>query len=329
MLITRTPLRISLAGGGTDFPDFYRVEGGRVVSVAIDKYVYVIAKERCDSLVAISYSQRETVNSIDDLHHDLIRESLRKTGVVKGIEIHTLADIRSKGSGLGSSSSLTVGLLNALYLYQGIQITAEQLAQEACEIEIERCNKPIGKQDQYIAAYGGIQSFSFLKSGNVKIEKIQISEKDKRELENNLLLFYTGLDRKSEAILEEQQENIPNQISDLIILKNFADSAFSIIDNREFNRLGLILGRTWEFKKKLATGISNSALDEMYNKAIKAGAKGGKICGAGGGGHLLLYVVPENQISVRSVLSELQEVPFTFERFGSKAIFNVQGNSIK
>lgn len=329
MLITRTPLRISLAGGGTDFPSFYKVEEGRVVSVAIDKYIYVIVKERCDSLIAISYSQRETVNSIDDLRHDLIRETLRKTGIVKGIEIHTLADIRSRGSGLGSSSSLTVGLLNALYLYQGIQITAKRLAQEACEIEIEKCGKPIGKQDQYIAAYGGIRSFSFLESGDVKVEEIQISEKDKRELENNLLLFYTGIDRKSETILEEQQQNIPNQISNLIILKNFADSVFSVINSREFNRLGLILGRTWEFKKKLATGISNSILDEMYNKAIQVGAKGGKICGAGGGGHLLLYVIPENQAAIRSALNEFQEVPFVFERFGSKAIFNVQGNSIK
>jgi len=222
MIISQTPLRISLAGGGTDFPKFFREVGGAVVSLAIDKFVYVIVKERFDDQIYLNYSRKEIVDSVDAIQHELIREAMRVTGVSRGVEITTLADIPSGGTGLGSSSAITVGLLNALYAYQGVQVTAEQLACEACRIEIDILKKPIGVQDQYIAAYGGLRFFEFATCGEIRSEKISLSNEKKRRLSEALMLFYTNATRSADTILKEQNAKTAMNMDSLAVLRQMA-----------------------------------------------------------------------------------------------------------
>ncbi len=323
MIISQTPLRISLAGGGTDLASFYRHEEGCVISSAIDKYIFVIIKERFDDKIYINYSKKEIVDRVDEIEHDLVREAMRKTKVTKGVEITTLADIPSSGSGLGSSSSVTVGLLNALYAYQGELVTAERLAREACEIEINILGKPIGKQDQYIAAYGGIRFIRFRPDEEVTIEKVNLENSLRRRFGANLLLFFTGKTRSSDNILSEQKANTANMLEILRNLKQHALEIREAINARQFDKVGKILADSWNYKKQLASQISNGDIDEMYAQAIKAGALGGKISGAGGGGFLLLYCPRENQNKVREALKDFREFPFFLEKYGSKIIFNM------
>jgi D-glycero-alpha-D-manno-heptose-7-phosphate kinase len=327
MIITQTPLRISFAGGGTDIPNFYREHGGCVLNAAIDKYVYVIVKERFDDLIYVNYSKKEIVETLDDLHHELVREAMRLTGVEKGVEITTLADIPSAGSGLGSSSTVTVGLLNALYAYQGINVSAEQLAREACQIEIQTLKKPIGKQDQYIAAYGHLRRFTFHPDETVEMTPVPLSEQRCRDLQQNLLLFFTGMTRRAESVLTKQIENMPRQDcrNALLAMKDQVDQVWEALQNgSRLDAVGEILHQGWMYKKTLANAISNPHIDELYDRARKAGAIGGKVAGAGGGGFLLLYVPLERQEAVRQALSHLRELPFAFSRDGSKIIFNVR-----
>jgi len=323
MVISQTPLRVSLLGGGTDFKDFYMKEGGAVLSLAIDKYIYVIAKERFDDKIYLNYSKKEIIDSVTEIKHELIRESMRKTGIRSGIEVTILADVPSEGSGLGSSSSVTVGLLNAFYAYQGVQVTAEHLAREACEIEIDILGKPIGVQDQYIAAYGGICFFEFQKDGNIKVEKLPISSELKRKLVSNLLIFFTNKTRRSETILSEQKQNINNRLQELRKIRDLAYEAKEALLSGDIDKIGYLLHENWLEKKKLASNISDSEIDLMYEKAINAGALGGKISGAGGGGFLLLYCPREKQNAVRKALSDYRELPFLLSRDGSKIIFNI------
>src|SRR5246127_1003503 len=208
MIITQTPLRIGLLGGGTDLPDYYHGSGGRVLNCAIDKYVYVIVKQRFDDDIYVNYSQKEIVSRVEDLEHELVREAMRMTGVASGVEITTLADIPSAGSGLGSSSAVAVGLLHALFAYRGRQVTAEELADRACAIEIDRCGKPIGKQDQYIAAYGGVRDIRFGPGEEVVAEEVQLQAADRRALQQQVMLFYTGVTRSANTILAEQNANM-------------------------------------------------------------------------------------------------------------------------
>lgn len=324
MIITQTPLRISLAGGGTDFRGFYEQEDGFVVSSAIDKYVFVIVKERFDDRIYINYMRKEIVDYVDEIQHELVREAMKMTEVEHGVEITMLADVPSEGSGLGSSSSITVGLLNALYMYHGEQMPAEQLAREACEIEIERCGKPIGVQDQYIAAYGNLRSFRFWANGFVEVERIPLSDTQKRVLGSNLLLFFTDKTRKSSAILTEQKKHISDRMAVLRRLKEYAIETKGCIGEGRFDEVGRILKESWECKKQMADKISNGDIDEMYDKALSAGALGGKISGAGGGGFLLLYVQREQQNAVREALEGYRELPFFLENDGSKVIFNMR-----
>jgi D-glycero-alpha-D-manno-heptose-7-phosphate kinase len=324
MIITQTPLRISFAGGGTDFADFYSRNEGCVVSSAIDKYIYVVVKERFDEKIRVGYSRTEMVDDIDEIEHELVRECLRKVGIRKGIEISTMADVPSEGSGLGSSSTVTVGLLNALYAYKGDIKPSEDLAREACEIEIEVLGKPIGKQDQYIAAYGGIRYIRFLQDGNVAVKSVDMDAFKRRQLDENLMLFYTGVTRKASGVLTEQKQNIASKMAVLTKMKDQAESVYACFSDSKVNRLGQILRAGWEFKKTLATNVSNTQIDELYEKALKAGATGGKVAGAGGGGFLLLYCQPAYQHKVRKALVELKELPFRLERDGTKVIFNVR-----
>jgi D-glycero-alpha-D-manno-heptose-7-phosphate kinase len=329
MIITQTPLRVSLAGGGTDVEDFYSLEGGCVISSAIDKYIYVIVKERFDDMIYVNYSKKEIVDRVEDIEHDLVREVMKKTGVTKGVEITTLADVPSEGTGLGSSSSVTVGLLNALYIYQGEQMTQETLASEACEIEIDRIKKPIGKQDQYIAAYGNLRFFRFEKDGHVKIEKMNIPESTRRRLSSNLLLFYTKRTRNSEAIFLEQKNKIDENIEYLRQIKKRAEMLKEILASNQLDEVGRLLHESWLIKKELASKISNREFDQIYNTAIRAGALGGKLAGAGGGGFFLFYCPREHQDSLRTALHTLQELRFHLEIDGSKAIFNNRRHGLK
>ncbi|RKY85101.1 GHMP kinase [candidate division KSB1 bacterium] len=322
MIVVQTPLRISFAGGGTDLKEFWAREEGWVVSSAIDKYIYVIVKERFDDRIYINYSEKEIVDSVDDIKHELVREAMRKTGVSYGVEITTLADIPSEGSGLGSSSSVTVGLLNALYAFKGIQQPAEVLAQQACEIEIDILGKPIGKQDQYIAAYGGLRFFKFLKNGKVEVEKLPVYNENYRRFGSNLMLFYTGRTRSADNILKKQKQNTDDNIEYLRKIKYQAAKIKEYLLTNQFDKVGNVLRETWEYKKKLADGITLPEIEAMYQKALDAGALGGKISGAGGGGFLLLYCSRDKQNRVKEALKNYREFPFLLEQDGSKVIFN-------
>ena len=329
MVITQTPLRISLAGGGSDFGEFYRDGAGEVISTAIDKYVFVIIKERFDDKIILNYSRKEIVDDVSEIKHELIREAMLTTKIRSGVEISMLADVPSEGSGLGSSSSVVVGLLNAMYMYQGEQVTAERLAREACEIEIERCGRPIGKQDQYIAAYGGLRTFKFHPDETVTTTPIELSARGLWQFGSCLMLFYTSRTRNSAEILGEQK-NETKQRRKIIeaMLPLVGRIKESLIASR-FDDIGYALHEGWMLKRKMASKISDSEIDEVYDRALHAGALGGKIAGAGGGGFLLLYVPPMHQERVRSSLSNLYELTFLPERDGSKVIFNLRRYRVK
>ena len=322
MIIVQTPLRISFFGGGTDFPSFFMEEGGCVLSSAIDKYIYVAVKKRFDRKLRIGYTQTEMVDSVDEIQHELIREALRFTGIDHGIEITTMGDIPSEGSGLGSSSTVTVGALHALYTYLGEIVSAERLARESCSIEIDRLKKPIGIQDQYIAAYGNLRFFDFQPDGEVKVEKVPLEIESRRALNDRFLLFFTGMSRKADSILKEQKKNIKDQTPLLREIKQMVHEARKVLSAGDFDSFGLLLHESWKLKKQLAGKITNGAIDDLYELAIRSGAIGGKITGAGGGGFLLLYVPYERQLAVRNALCELQELPFRLESEGTKVIFN-------
>ena len=319
MIVVRTPLRVSFLGGGTDFDGFFKLHGGAVLSATIDKYIYVIVKKRYDNLIRVSYSKQEVVKTIDEVEHEIIRESMRKTGITNGVEIITLADVPSYGTGLGSSSSVCVGLLHALYAYKGEYKSPDELAQEACQIEIDILKKPIGRQDQYIAAYGGMQFITFNSTG-IMLERTDIPDEDKRRFEKNLLLFDTGLTRNSNEVLAEQMTNIESRLDTLHTMRDSAYRARELISAGALDDFGLLLNENWELKKQLSSLISNPEIDGIYQIARGAGATGGKITGSGGGGFLLLYCPRERSDSVRTALNRLRELPFHFECLGSKIL---------
>jgi D-glycero-alpha-D-manno-heptose-7-phosphate kinase len=322
MIITQTPLRISFLGGGTDFKDFYTQEEGCVLSSAIDKYIFVIIKERFDDKIRVGYTKTELVDRLDKLQHELVREALRQTGITRRVEILTMGDVPSAGTGLGSSSAVTVGLLNAMYTYLGTPKDAETLAREACQIEIGVLGKPIGRQDQYIAAYGNLQFIRFQQDGTVAVEPIALEEGVKRRLNQSLLLFFTNRTRRSEMILNEQVANINQRLDVLREMKRLALEAKECLGQGALDEFGAILHQGWELKKQLASKITNRRIEEIYKAARRAGAIGGKITGAGGGGFLLLYCPHEKQDDVRAALRSFPELPFRLERDGSKVIFN-------
>lgn len=329
MIIAQTPLRLSFLGGGTDFPDYYaspaNAHGGAVVGVTIDKYIYVIVKERFDDKIYINYSQKEIVDSLDEIQHELVREAMRLTGVERGIEITTLADVPSEGSGLGSSSAVTVGLLQALWTYRGEIRTADQLAAEACRIELEVLGRPMGVQDAYFSALGGMRKFVFGPDDPHRIHwrGLDLPQERVSQLSNNLLLFYTHRTRKSSSILGSQVRNIPGRLSVLDRLRELAHEGASCLQLGEFDRFGSLLHDGWVLKTQMADGITDKGIDEIYEGARAAGAVGGKLAGAGGGGFLLLYCPLGAQDAVRARLSgAVRELPFRFERDGTKIIFN-------
>jgi D-glycero-alpha-D-manno-heptose-7-phosphate kinase len=323
MIITQTPLRIGLVGGGTDLPDYYRTHGGRVLNCAIDKHVYVIVKQRFDDDIYVNYSKKEIVSSVDQLEHELVREAMRMTGVDQGVEITMLADIPSSGSGLGSSSSVTVGLLLALYAYQGRSLGAEELAERACTIEIDCCGKPIGKQDQYIAALGGVRDIHFGPGDQVVAEELKLTAPGRRALQGQMMLFYTGVTRSANAILSEQNANVSRTIPHLEKLCQLAGEAVEGLTRGDVGALGAALRDGWETKRKLASGVSNQKIDHAVQRALDAGASGAKVTGAGGGGFLFAICPAERQAAVRETLSDMRELPVKLDGLGSRVVLNM------
>jgi D-glycero-alpha-D-manno-heptose-7-phosphate kinase len=324
MIITQTPLRIGLLGGGTDLPDYYREHGGRVLNCAIDKYIYVIVKQRFDDDIYVNYSKKEIVSRVEDLEHELVREAMLMTGVAKGVEITTLADIPSAGgSGLGSSSAVTVGLLHALFAYQGRQVLAAELAERACMIEIEHCGKPIGKQDQYIAAFGGIRDIKFGPGDEVVAEELVLESGPRRALQQQIMLFYTGVTRSADSILSEQNANVKVARPDFDLLRDLAGFAVGSLRTGDVEAIGPAVRRSWEAKRRLASRVSNEQVDLAVGRAIDAGALGAKLTGAGGGGFLLVICPVERQQAVRQGLADMQELPVKFDRLGSRIVLNV------
>ena len=324
MIITQTPLRIGLLGGGTDLPGYYRENGGRVLNCALDKYIYVIVKQRFDDDIYVNYSKKEIVSRVEDLEHELVREAMQMTGVTNGVEITTLADIPSAGgSGLGSSSAVTVGLLHALFAYQGHQVSAQELAERACAIEIEHCGKPIGKQDQYIAAFGGIRDIRFGPGDEVVADEVLLEAADRRALQQQIMLFYTGITRSADTILAEQNANMGATQPQLDLLRDLAGFAADRLRNGDVDAVGPAMRESWEAKRKLASGVSNGRIDDAINRALEAGASGAKLTGAGGGGFLLVICPVEHQRAVRQRLADMRELPVKLDRLGSRVVLNV------
>ena len=323
MIITQTPLRIGLLGGGTDLPSYYRENGGRVLNCALDKYVYVIVKQRFDDDIYVNYSKKEIVRRVEDLEHELVREAMQMAGVTSGVEITTLADIPSAGSGLGSSSAVTVGLLHALFAYRGQQMSAGELAERACTIEIERCRKPIGKQDQYIAALGGIRDLRFGPGDEVVAEEVRLSPAERRALQHQIMLFYTGITRSADPILAEQNANVEATRPQLDLLRDLAGFAVERLRDGDVDAIGPALRESWEAKRKLASGVSNARIDRSVTLALDAGASGAKLTGAGGGGFLLVICPIERQRAVRESLAHMQELPVKLDHLGSRVVLNM------
>jgi len=324
MIITRSPLRISIGGGGTDLSSYYKNHEGFLISAAINKYVYVTITRPFIRGIFLKYSEIEKQKIIEDIKHPIIREGLKIFNKKEDqIEITTLADIPA-GTGLGSSSSFTTALVAGLSHYEMKKIQAEEIARLACEIEIDKLNEPIGKQDQYISAYGGITCFTFCKNESVKVEKLNISKDTLFDLEDNLLLFFTGFTRKAGSILKDQKsKSEKNNISMIKNLNKVKEMGYRIKDTLESGRtyqFGKILHEHWENKKKRSGGMSNPIIDKWYDLAMKNGAIGGKLVGAGGGGFLLFYASDRHKLRMCMRNNGLQEVRFNFDYEGTKII---------
>ncbi len=325
MIISQTPLRVSLAGGGTDLPDYCALCDGKVLSTAIDKYVYIIIQERFDDQIHVNYARRkEVVMRVKDVKHDLAREAMLIARLDKGFEVTTLADIPSEGTGLGSSSSLTVGFLNAFHAYAGRQVDAGTLARQACEIEIDRLGKPIGRQDQYIAAYGGVKFFTFFGDGSVGVEEAGASQDSLRRLEEGLLLYFTDKTRRADKLLRAQRRRTRDNRCALDRIRDLAVESRDALAAGAVDAIGRNLDANWRLKKGLAKGISRKDIDRLYARARRSGALGGKLTGAGGGGFMLLYAPRSRREKLRGAMRGRRELPIALEPDGSKIVFNVK-----
>jgi D-glycero-alpha-D-manno-heptose-7-phosphate kinase len=315
---------MSFVGGGSDLPSFYREFGGAVLSTAIDKYIYITVNKRFDDSYRVSYSRTEEVPTIEEVQHPLARECLRLAECSDGIEITSIADIPARGTGLGSSSSFVVGLLHALHAYAGRYVSAGRLAQEACQIEIERCGEPIGKQDQFAAAFGGLNVIRFHPDDRVDVEPIVCRPGVVAELQKQFLTFYTGATRSASALLAKQAQDVAADHAKQQCLRRMValvDETRRALQGGNLEEFGSLLDENWRLKVSLTAGISNDQVDRWYRLAREAGAWGGKLLGAGEGGFLLVQAPIERHEAVRRSLQELREVPLGFERNGSQIIF--------
>jgi len=317
-------MRMSFAGGGSDLPSYYREFGGAVVSTAVDKYMYITINHKFDSGIRASYSRTEEVDAAHQIKHPLIRACLKHVGMESGVQMSSMADIPSSGTGLGSSSSFTVGLLHALYCLQQKYVSAEQLAQESCHIEIDVCGDPIGKQDQYAAAYGGLNYIRFHPDDSVSVDPIICAHETYQRLQDHILVFYTGRSRSASDLLAEQSRKAGVEKSTQQTLSKMATLAQDLKAELEKNNLdafGEILHENWLLKRGLTDGISDGEIDDWYEKARKAGAKAGKLLGAGGGGFMMYFAPPERHAPIAHILPGLRQVRFGFDRNGSQIIF--------
>jgi len=324
MIISQTPLRVSFAGGGSDLPSYYRDYGGCVVSTAIDKYVYVTVSRKFDESLRVSYSRTEEVRHVAELNHPIVREAIKMMSIQEGLEITSIADIPSKGTGLGSSSSFSVGLMHALHAIHGRHVSAKRLAEEACLIEIEKCGEPIGKQDQYAAAHGGFNYIEFMRDGTVQVDPIILSKEQRDFLGKRFMMFFTGCTRSASEILAVQARELSENMDKLSAMHRMVELARELRDELHggnLDAMGRVLHENWLLKQSLAPGITNHQINEWYERAMDAGALGGKLLGAGGGGFLLFYVPQEAAEHVRRALKDIREFGFTMERRGSRIIF--------
>ncbi|MCR5748034.1 MAG: GHMP kinase [Lachnospiraceae bacterium] len=325
MIITRSPLRISLGGGGTDLPSYYEENEGFLLTAAINKFVYLTLHENFQDEIWVKYSKIEKVSDINDMKHPIFRESIKMLGLEKQwIEIQSMADIPA-GTGLGSSSSFTTALLRCLHEYKGELVTTEQIAREACEIEMGRLKEPIGKQDQYIAAYGGIRAMWFRKDGTVDVESVEMSKDTFYNLEDNLVLYFTGFERSASQILKEQDDKTKasdnDMKSNLDQVKQMGLDTKAAFEAGDLHKFADIMNHHWEIKKKRSGHMSNPDIDEWYEHALKNGAMGGKLIGAGGGGFLMFY--SEDKVKLREAMhgTGLKEVRFRFENQGTRLVY--------
>jgi len=322
MIVSRTPVRISFAGGGTDIEAYYKDSVGACLSTTIDKYIYITVNPKFDDNIRVAYSRVEYADNSSGIKHDLIRNALEAYGIESGIEITSVSDIPSEGTGLGSSSAYTVGLLTALSAYSDKFYSREGLAETACTIEINRCDQPVGKQDQYAAAFGGLNLYEFSNKG-VSVSLLRLPNGVLEAFNDNLMLFYTGVVRKASPILKKQVSNIGSDPEVRESMDKMVGLAYDMAVSLELGNIedvGSIMDKAWLLKRDLASGISNRKIDGWYTQAKAAGATGGKVLGAGGGGFMLFSVPKDKQDQVEQSL-ELKRVPFEFEGFGSSLLF--------
>jgi D-glycero-alpha-D-manno-heptose-7-phosphate kinase len=324
MIIVRSPLRITLGGGGTDLPSYYRDHEGFLIAAAIDKYIYITIHQTFIEELIVKYSELERVISLDDLQHPIVREAFRLCAVPgRALEITSMADIPA-GTGLGSSSSFTTALLKALYTHKKELIHPEELAERACEIEIDRLHEPIGKQDQYISAYGGVTCFHFHRDGKVDARPAPLDNETLYNLEDNLLLFFTGYSRAASAILKEQDSKTKQQDNDMIAnlhnVKEMGYRSLKLLEEARLVEFGHLMDEHWQLKKRRSGGMSNPKIDEWYDLAMKNGAAGGKLIGAGGGGFLMFYAEDKTKLRHAMTQAGLTEVRFRFDFEGTKTI---------
>jgi len=331
MIISRSPVRISLGGGGTDLPSYYSKYGGALIAAAIDKYTLVTVHTRFDDKIKLNYSQTEIVDNVKEIKHNIFREGLKLLNIKKGIELTSLSDIPSS-SGLGTSGSFTIALLNAIHTYKKDFVSQKRLAEEACKIEIDILKEPVGKQDQYIAAFGGITFFQFAKDGTVTAQKVKMTEEAQDELHSNIILMYTGISRSASKILKEQNEKSVNDerktIETLHEIKRIGLETKKAFERGDIDKLGEFLDYHWNIKKKLSDSISNPFIDKCYMHAKKNGAIGGKIMGAGGGGFFMFYHNGDNNQKTAFVKEMAKKglirVRYNFDFEGSKIILNMK-----
>lgn len=323
MILSKTPFRMSFVGGGSDIQSFYREEVGAVLSTSIDKYMYIAVNKKFDGDIRLSYSKTENVYEASKIQHPLVREVMKLLNLDRGIEISSMADIPSRGSGLGSSSSYTVGLLNALYAYKNTYVSKDTLAKQACEIEIDICGEPIGKQDQYAAAYGGLNLIRFHPDDKVSVDPILCNPKFLKRIEDSILVFYTGRTRSASDILKNQVMAMES-ISTRGLIRRMVELAFELkrsIEVGDEGSFGHILDENWRLKSQISKGITDAQIDDWYLRGIKAGATGGKLMGAGNGGFMMFYAAPEFHEAIKISLRELRSIKFGFDRNGAQIVY--------
>jgi|TARA_B110000967_G_C18853543_1_gene545892 D-glycero-alpha-D-manno-heptose-7-phosphate kinase len=324
MIVSRTPLRMSFVGGGSDLPSYYRQKGGAVLSTSIDKYIYVTVNKKFDSDIRLSYSLTENESSAKQIKHPIVRNALSFLGIERGIEITSISDIPSHGSGLGSSSSYTVALLHALYSYQGKSISKEELGRLSSYIEIDLCGDNIGKQDQYAASFGGLNLIKFNEDDSVEVSPIICKPETILRMEESILVFYTGRTRSASSLLNDLSENMkrPRKRALMSDMVSIAYEMKDLLENNDVDFVGELLDKNWKLKRQMTLGISDAQIDDLYNKGILAGATGGKLLGAGNGGFIMFFAPKEKHVNITKAMKNLKSIPFSFEGGGSKIVFS-------